>query len=238
MQLLECTLPTAAGNVALDEALLCEAEDAGPDAEVLRLWESPQLMVVLGRSSKAREEARLDVCRRLGAPVVRRSSGGGAILAGPGCLMYAVVLSLEKRPALRAIDQAHRFVLRRIAAALQPLCDAAPGGTSDLVLGDRKVSGNSMRRRRTHLLYHGTLLYDLPLERVGEFLSPPPRQPAYRGGRDHASFLANLPLKAPQLRDALRRAWQADEVRAAWPTERVRRLVAQRYGNDAWMLRH
>ena len=46
---------TAPQNLALDEALLDEAEAAGRPSEVLRLWESPQLVAVVGRSSRVSE---------------------------------------------------------------------------------------------------------------------------------------------------------------------------------------
>jgi lipoate-protein ligase A len=83
MQRLELTLDTPAENIALDEALLDEAEARGPEAEYLRVWESRAPLVVLGRSSKA-EEVNLAACRERGMPVLRRSSGGAAIVAGPG----------------------------------------------------------------------------------------------------------------------------------------------------------
>ena len=65
-------------------------------------------------------EVRSDVCRDLEVPVLRRISGGAAVVVGPGCLMYAVVLSLQIRPQLRFIDRAHAQVLGTIAAAWQP----------------------------------------------------------------------------------------------------------------------
>ncbi len=51
MELLELTLATPEENLALDEALLDEAEAAGRPSEVLRLWESILPAVVVGRSS-------------------------------------------------------------------------------------------------------------------------------------------------------------------------------------------
>src|SRR5947208_2305701 len=51
MHLLDLTLPTAAENLALDEALLLAAEGGGP--EVLRLWENPSYAVVLGSGGSA-----------------------------------------------------------------------------------------------------------------------------------------------------------------------------------------
>ncbi len=65
-------------------------------------------------------------------------------MVGPGCLMYAVVLSLRTRPELRLIDQAHRFVLGRIAAEIARYAPPVRcRGTSDLVLGDRKISATA-----------------------------------------------------------------------------------------------
>lgn len=235
MNYLELTLPTAAENLALDEALLDEAEATNDPAGIFRLWESPQLIAVIGRSSKCEEEVDLAVCEALGIPVLRRVSGGAAIVAGPGCLMYSVVLSYERWPQLRLIDEAHQFVLGRLQAGLQIL---APGtsiaGISDLAIGGRKFSGNSLRCKRTHLLYHGTLLYDFPLDLVQQILLTPPRQPDYRVGRSHAEFVMNLPVFREELVTAIRQAWACDPPLATWPAERVANLVAEKYGRADW----
>jgi lipoate-protein ligase A len=262
MKLLELTLPTPEENLALDEALLDQAEADEDSFEVLRLWEPEEPFVVVGRSSRLAEEVKGDECRRRGIPVLRRSSGGTSVVAGPGCLMYAVVLSLNARPELRAIDHAHRFVLGRIAAALGPL---VPGvrcrGTSDLVFdrerkcptgsadGSRacensetpqvvspslKVSGNSARVKRNWLLYHGTLLYNFPIELIETCLPQPPREPDYRAGRSHERFVTNLPIGRGDLRQAMITGWQADQPLDDWPRERMVALIAQRYGLPEW----
>jgi lipoate-protein ligase A len=239
MRLLDLTFETAEENLALDEALLDEAEAGREPLEVLRIWEAPRPMVVLGRSSQASHEVELAFCRQQGIPVLRRASGGAAIVAGPGSLMYAVVLSYENHPALRAVDEAHRFVLDTLLAALRPL---APGvrrrGTSDLALGELKFSGNSLRCKRHALLYHGTLLYDFPLALVDECLKMPPRQPDYRHQRAHGEFITNLPLCARALKKALQSAWSPKDVLVDWPRDRVRELVATRYGRAEWNEQH
>jgi len=187
--------------------------------------------VVVGRSSRVDLEVHREACRQSDVAVLRRISGGAAIVAGPGCLMYALVLSYQLRPSLRAIGRAHRFVLNKLAAALGPL---VPGvqcvGTSDLAVRDRKFSGNSARCKRSHVLYHGTLLYDFPLELIDRYLAMPPRQPEYRRQRPHGSFLTNLPLDAATIRRALIAAWDATEPRTDWPRELTSRWAAERYG--------
>lgn len=238
MRLIDVTLRSPEENLALDEALLDDAEDCGVPRESLRLWEPSSPMVVVGRSSCVDVEVRQSACKELGIPVVRRSSGGAAIVTGPGCLMYAVVLSLEMRQELRAIDFAHRFVLRTIVAALTGIgLNVVHRGTSDLTLGDRKFSGNSLRVRREHLLYHGTLLYGFPLELIPLCLESPPRQPDYRSGRPHETFVANLPVLGSELRRALADAWPVDKAAHEWPAKRVADLVANKYSRPDWNYR-
>ena len=62
MDLLDLTLPSPAENLALDEALLDWAEAERSGAEFLRLWESPQLLVVLGRTSQMEREVDVAAC--------------------------------------------------------------------------------------------------------------------------------------------------------------------------------
>jgi lipoate-protein ligase A len=235
VKLLDLTLPTPEENLALDEALLDAAEAAGEPTEVLRLWEPAAPLVVIGRSSKIAAEVNVDYCQSHGIPVLRRSSGGAAIVTGPGCLMYAVVLSFQRRPQLHSIDQAHQFVLERLLQGLRKLApDAVRRGTSDLAIGERKFSGNSLRCKRTHLLYHGTLLYHFPLELISACLRTAPRQPAYRAGRDHDLFVTNLPVTKPGLVDALARAWEGNAQGREWPQSEVERLVRERYSAPRW----
>ena len=55
MEFLDVTLPSLPENLALDEALLLEAE-AGRGGEVLRLWEWPRPAVVLGAGGRIADD--------------------------------------------------------------------------------------------------------------------------------------------------------------------------------------
>jgi lipoate---protein ligase len=237
MHLVDLTLATPPENLALDEALLDASEQSAAPREVLRVWESPVPIVVVGRSSQVELEVDLEYCRAQGIAVLRRASGGAAIVAGPGSLMYAVVLSYDLRPELRSLDEAHRFVLDTTLSALAQI---APGarrrGTSDLALGELKFSGNSVRCKRRHLLYHGTLLYDFDLPLVAHCLNMPPRQPDYRQGRSHGAFITNLSTTSDALRQALVATWDATTAPFDLPSAEVDRLVTERYGRDEWTM--
>jgi len=235
MDLIERTLPGAAQNIALDEALLLEAEQRMDGRETLRLWEPTTPVVVVGRASSVAQEVHLAACRRDGVPVLRRSSGGSSIVTACGCLMYAVVLDYARRPQLRAIGRAHQFVLDRLAAALAP---RAPGieccGISDLAVDGRKVSGNSLRCRREWMLYHGTLLHGLPIELIEQYLRMPARQPDYRAARGHVQFVTNLSVTRDALRAAVISAWEIDRERTDWPHGLTEQLVTEKYSTADW----
>lgn len=243
MRLIDFTAATPDQNVALDEALLEQAESAGADDDLLRLWEAEQPIVVVGRASKIAEEVELEACHRAGVPVLRRASGGCAVVAGPGCLMYGLVLSVTRHPELRDIDRVHAFVLERIEQQLrahQP--DVQRAGISDLAVGPatdrKKFSGNSLRMKREHVLYHGTMLYGFPLELIGRYLKQPQRQPGYRERRPHDAFVTNLPLARAIIVDSLVKAFGAERGPVEIPGELVARLIKEKYSRDDWNLRH
>src|SRR4051794_40814937 len=103
MSCFDLSLKTAAQNLAFDEALLELAEQGSSHGEFLRLWESTQPMVVVGRPARVAKEGNEPFCREERIPILRRSSGGAAIVTGPGCLMYSLVLSYAVRPELKDI---------------------------------------------------------------------------------------------------------------------------------------
>ncbi len=237
MQWLDQTLPTVAENLALDEALLLAAE-AGTGTEVLRVWEWPHPAVILGAGCRVAQEVDQDACYRAAVPILRRSSGGGTVLLGQGCLCYSLVLSYERSPALREIQSSYRFILERLRQAIAtPWLGIGPAGTSDLAWNQLKFSGNSQQRKRYYLLHHGTLLHGFDLRPVGRFLRMPARQPAYRQGRPHLNFLVNLPVSAEEIKQQLRRAWQAEEENRSWPEQEVRQLVRDKYSRPEWIRR-
>lgn len=238
MRFLDLTLPTPEENLALDEALLNSAEADEACSNVLRLWESPQPFVVVGRASKLEQEVNLTACRAANIPVLRRCSGGTAVVAGLGCLMYGVILGYQEFPQLRIVEQAHTFIMQRMRSALATLSsDVQIHGSSDLTLGNHKISGNSLRCKRRHLLYHGTVLYDFPLVKISSWLGNPPRQPDYRRGRDHRSFLANFPFSPSLIRTAIISEWQATEILDQWPERETAELVDAQYSRDSWNAR-
>ena len=181
---------------------LFQSVEAGAGAECVRLWETARPVVVVGRSTTISDHVNLDACRADGVDVLRRSSGGGAVVLGPGCLNYAIAVSLVSRPELADVAGSFCAILGQIAASLG-VAGVEIAGHADLSLHGRKVSGNAQRRGRHALLHHGTLLYDFESRCAVRYLKEPARRPAYRAERTHAEFLGNLPLSVQLIRARL-----------------------------------
>jgi lipoate-protein ligase A len=233
MKRLDLTLPTPAENLACDEALL-EAAEAGESEEVLRFWEPRQPFVVLGYANRVSAEVNVTACAEERVPILRRCSGGGTVLQGPGCLNYALVLRVDGRT--QGIGMTNRVIMNRHQQALAQALGrpVAVKGVTDLTLAGRKFSGNSQRRRRQFLLFHGTFLLDLDLALVERCLFRPIRQPEYRRQRSHADFLVNLDVPAPLLQRALQGCWKAAQPFSEAPYDKIERLVREKYSREAW----
>lgn len=235
---LDRSFPSPPDNLGCDEVLLdlCEAGFAD---EVLRFWESPTHFVVVGYGNKVVSEVDVDACNAQGLAILRRCSGGGTVLQGPGCLNYSLVLRIDSRPELAGISSTNCHVMKRNAAAISKLLGQSVSveGHTDLALDGRKFSGNAQRRKRTHLLFHGTFLLDCDLSLITRFLKSPSREPEYRQGRGHEEFLIRLPVQADELKAALRDEWRATSELKQMPDEPLRALVAARYSRPEWNLK-
>lgn len=238
MQTLDLTLPSPAENLALDEALLLEAED-GAVGEMLRFWTSATPFVVVGIGGKVEQEVHLSACEARGIRVLRRCSGGGTVVQGPGCLNYSLILPIKEGGPLTSIHATNQQVMARNATALSQLVrgKVTVEGHTDLAIERIKVSGNAQRRLRNHLLFHGTFLLDFDLSLITELLPTPVLQPDYRRDRSHGGFLGNLEIDADDLKSALAHTWEATARTKGAPDKRVAQLVNERYVRREWNFR-
>jgi lipoate-protein ligase A len=171
--------------------LACLDDVAAGAAPVLRLyrWSPPALS--LGRF-QPETDVDVDACRGLGVEVVRRPTGGRALLHG-GDLTYAVAM-LRPPGAAGHVDALYGMLAAGLVAGLAelgvaaaiggdrgpagPVCFAAAQG-ADLRVGDRKLCGSAQVQRGAVVLQHGSVLLDrLPFDEL-DLLAPPAGDPAH-----------------------------------------------------------
>jgi lipoate-protein ligase A len=244
---------SGAWNMAADEVLLDEAADDGPATLRFYRWSEPTLSLGYFQTFADRDQH----AASRNCVVVRRQSGGGAILHDRE-LTYSVTLP-GNHPLTLEAGELYRGVHEAIIAVLQPLLTARDGAilsiceqvhtdrgkepflcfqrraTGDVLLASRKredgvkIVGSAQRRRRGAVLQHGSIL-----------LEASPAAPELPGLRDRT----NLTLSAGNLAESL--AWpiasllgmslaKADSeiVRSS----RAEELVTTKYGSPTWTKR-
>lgn len=235
MKHLDLTLSNPQENLACDEALLELCENGGND-DIIRFWEPQRHFVVLGYSRPIHADTHLSLCRKQDVPILRRCSGGGTVLQGPGCLNFSLILDTSESEELRSLSGTNRYIMRCHQRTIEQLTgeQVEVQGDTDLTLNSLKFSGNSQRRGRRFTLFHGTFLLSLELGIVEKYLPIPDKQPGYRKNRGHREFLTNLNLPSELIKETLRTFWGAQEPLPHVPLEAINRLAKTRYATDEW----
>ena len=173
----------------------------------LRTWEPIDYAVVLGRSNKANSEVLVANADSMNISVHKRCSGGGTVVLGPGCLCYSLYISTSYEHC-SSISNTNSFVMNQNKIAISKLF---PGitidGFTDLVINNKKFSGNAQRRNKNAILFHGTILYNFDLSLISKLLNHPSKEPSYRKSRSHKDFIRNLNVSKESIESALIKQW-------------------------------
>jgi lipoate-protein ligase A len=195
--------------------------------------------IVVGYANKVATEVNVAACEARKIPILRRCSGGGTVVQGPGCLNYSLVLPITEKGPLHSIAVANQFIMRHNRTAIESAIGKrqsaiAVRGHTDLAAGELKFSGNSQRRRKHFLLFHGTFLLNFDLALIGDLLRMPSKQPDYRESRNHADFLTNINVSAKSLKAALQKAWDAGSPLTNPPLDKIKTLAREKYAANDW----
>jgi lipoate-protein ligase A len=205
MQVKDISFESPQENILFDEVLL-QLADKQDHGEVLRFWQSPQIFIVLGGIGKEQDDIWLERTRQDKIPVLRRTSGGGTVVQGPGCLNYALVLDRKRHPDLSDLRKSYAWISSQIIAALQKChIEATFRPISDIALtsNEKKISGNAQHRGKNFILHHGTILCNFDLNLISRYLKMPKDIPDYRKNRTHEDFVANTSVKPEDFKSAL-----------------------------------
>lgn len=157
----------------------------------MRCCAYPETAVVAGHASRMDDEIRLGAVLDDGVPVYRRKGGGCAVVLDPGNLIVSAVFPAKGYLNVHALfNRAVRWLTNGLLES--GITDVYRGGISDIVLNNKKVGGTCFYRARDIAYFSASLLVNADLELIRKYLKTPPRQPAYRNGRSHLDFLANL----------------------------------------------
>jgi lipoate-protein ligase A len=239
--------------MALDEALMSRARQTGEWALRIYAWSAPTIS--LGRNQSAMRQYDREHIRAQGLAVVRRPTGGRAILHHRE-ITYSVTAPTDaagtERESYSRINRllVHALTNMGVTASVAPRTERArtPDATpcferpaeGELTFDGRKIAGSAQWRSDGALLQHGSILVDDDQSQLTEFsLSPQPNLPA-------PATLTEALGRAPSIEEAgtaFAAAVHVLEDPNASPLElddemraRVSSLVVH-YSDDAWTWR-
>lgn len=270
-RLLDLEAGDGAWNMAVDEALLMAAT-RGPALPTLRLYAWRRPCLSLGCIQPA-SDLDLAACERESLPIIRRASGGTAVLH-EAALAYSLVLPLGHFLAPGDVVESYRRLGPPVLAALGRLgiegrlvepAEADRGGRGqglgavacfvglapfEVLVGGRKLVGNSQLRRRGAVLHHSMVPLDFDARRFASLLRTldPAERSSLAGvlaARVGSARLALGESVAPDhVAEALRSGLAAAlgvrlEPGKLTPEERsdAERLVVEKYGDSGWTFR-
>jgi len=140
-------------NLAIEEYLLKNS-----DEEYFLLWQN-EPTVVIGKNQNAFAEINIEYTKKHGIHIARRITGGGAVYHDLGNLNYSYI-SNKKGSDINF----EKFSRPVIEALLEMGIDAELSGRNDIMIGEKKISGNAQTHFENRVLHHGTLLYDSDLD--------------------------------------------------------------------------
>ncbi len=148
-------------NLALDE-VLTRRVGHGDRAPLLRFWGWAEPCVVIGRFQSVSNEIHLDRANELGIQIVRRVSGGGAMLIEPeSAITYSAYLPPSMVEDL-SFQESYAFLDSWIIDALRRLgIDAWYEPLNDITSAGGKIGGAAQARKDQAVLHHTTMAYDM-----------------------------------------------------------------------------
>lgn len=124
--------------------------------------------VIIGRNQDLEAEVNLDYCREHGVEVVRRKSGGGCVYSDKGNIMISYI---SRRGDVSEVFERY---LDALTGCLRSVgLEAYKSGRNDVMVGDRKVSGNAFHMLPDRSIVHGTLLYSTDFDALETAIRPP-----------------------------------------------------------------
>jgi lipoate---protein ligase len=152
--------------MGLDQALMSKVEDFIP---VLRLYGWKPSAVSIGYFQSLEQEVDVKKCNELGIDVVRRITGGGAVLHE-----HEITYSFITKVYPANIIESYKSICEPVVTCLYDLgFDAKFSPLNDITVENKKVSGNAQTRRNNVLLQHGTILLDVNVDKMFSVLKVP-----------------------------------------------------------------
>ncbi len=177
-RLLKLETNNAFTNMAIDEAIIT-ARVEGLVPNTLRFYRWNPSAVSIGRFQNIFNEVNVENCQRHGVDIVRRITGGGTVYHDiEGEITYSVVVK-EEDVGTQDVVIAYNTICNGLIEAAKILGVNAnfdpgdPRNCPNIAVDGKKISGSAQFHKGGVILQHGTLLFEVDLNKMFTFLRVP-----------------------------------------------------------------
>lgn len=192
-----------------------------PDYDILKegskdfykVWIPDQKYLVIGQANKAETSLFLDIVEAENIPVYKRPSGGETVILTPNTIVISSIIIDEKfkNPSIY-----FQFYNKLLMDTFQELGIENIGqkGISDVTIGNKKIVGSSIYRRKNVVFYHAVINLKESIDIISKYIKHPQKEPDYRKGRDHKEFVTSISqegydISTKQLSEILTKKFEA-----------------------------
>ena len=234
-------------NLALDEVLTTRVGE-GRRRPTLRIWEWDESAVVIGSFQSYRNEVDPAGAAKHGFDVVRRISGGGAMMMAAGQIItYSLYVPASLVQGMTFADS-YAFLDDWVLQALRSLgIDAIYQPLNDIAGPSGKIGGAAQKRLANGgVLHHATLSYDIDGQTMTEVLRIGREKLSDKGTASAAKRVDPLRSQTglsragiiERFKDTFRAVTGAEDgTIAADEYEAAEELVRTKFGTEAWLHR-
>lgn len=164
-------------QMSIDEAIL-NARILNKVPNTLRFYYWKPSAVTIGYFQSIQKEVNIKKAELFGIDIIRRYTGGGAVFHDKE-ITYSLIVD-DKTVGKNILDS-YEFICDFIITALKKLgLKASFHAINDIIVNNKKISGNAQTRRNNIVLQHGTILLDVNFEKMFSLLKIPDEKIKYK----------------------------------------------------------
>ena len=155
------------------------------------IWVPDKTYVVLGASNNVNEALNIENIKADEIDVLKRPSGGQSVVLSPNNIILSILYIEKEKISPKVIfDKINELIIETLEElGIEKLCQK---GISDIAIGEKKILGSSIYRKKEKLFYHAVLNIAENSETFEKYLKHPSKEPEYRQGRKHKDFVTSI----------------------------------------------
>ena len=151
-----------------------------PDIEIIEndknydflIWKPDKIYIVLGRSNNVESSVNVENAKNDNIEIIKRNSGGEAVILTSKTLVISVkIIDDEMKRPKEYFNIFNDFIVKVLKN--NKISGIGSKGISDLTIGEKKILGSSIYRRKNMVFYHSVLNVYEDVNLISRYLLQP-----------------------------------------------------------------